>query len=1172
MEKAYIDRINVYAFKSYGERKLTIPLGEGFTAIVGPNGSGKSNIGDAIIFALGLATAKSMRAMKLSDLIFSSKGKSAEYAEVEVVFKNLGAFPLNDEEVAIYRKVEHNGRSIYKINGRVVKQYEVEELLSYAGIPKQAYNIVTQGDIFRFIKMTPSERRDILSDIAGITEYEERKQKALNDLSQTEEKLNAAKLVLKEVKHTLHRLEKEKENAEKAAQVEEKIKIIKDKINAVKLYTLEKNKEQSLNQLNQIENKLKTLQKEKELNTQKQKELFTQIKQLEDQLTQIQESLLPIKEKEGAITAQISSLNEKKKELENTITNLQENLKELQKEKDEKIKEILSLENQIKQLTQDLPQIQKELEEAEKNLEEKNKKLHQIEIGGQKAKLDLGKIENEEKHIQEKLSKLEKEKLEKEFQLKKLEETYSQYSRTIQEHTQELEKLKEAQKNIGSYTDSYQKKLNMIKSEITRLKVRKETLEKRLKTIRDKKEEIFKKLAQVLASLSQIREDKAVSLLKEIPGVYGQVADLIGLKDPDVQIAVETAGGGRLKHIIVEDDKVAQECIKVLKQHKAGRATFIPLNKIRIQNLPMLPRFRGIKGYVLDFVEYDPRIEKAIKFVFGDTILVEDFDTARTVGIGTFRMVTLEGELFEKSGIISGGSEKQAGSLLGRGTLENEKEKLEKEDDLLKKEEEAIEEEIQKIQKTLIDKEKEIYKLQTEEQNITHRRKEINENILSISNKINMLENELVNIKKKQFEVENQLENINKEIAQLQNQLNTVKQEKQKILQKMESEGLHQLRKEWEDATNLVYKLREKKISLENQIETLKEKVENNLKVRIFQIENEKMKIEDQIKQKQAQIKEIIEKIQKLSKEVSDLWKGLKDKEKERDHLINQIEQIRDQIKSLRKKEDYYTREITYLLEEKGKLEQKIEDINLSIEELLTQYSGKPEEGDLVSLEKELKELEEIRKNIGAVNQRALEDYKETLERYNDLNQKVNTLLEEKKSIEELIQQLEDKKIKAFMEVYEEINKNLGKIFKRLSPGGKAYLELENPENPLEAGVFLKAKPRGKDVKRLEIMSGGEKTLTALAFLFAVQQYRPAPFYYFDEVDAHLDDANARKIAELMKELSKEAQFIVVTLRDTMAGFADRLIGVTAREGISSIYTLDISQLRSQDLITADVK
>ncbi len=1168
MEKAYIDKINVYAFKSYGERKLTIPLGEGFTAIVGPNGSGKSNIGDAIIFALGLATAKSMRAVKLSDLIFSSKGKSAEYAEVEVVFKNLGAFPLNDEEVSIYRKIEHNGRSTYKINGRVVKQYEVEELLSYAGIPKQGYNIVTQGDIFKFIKMTPSERRDIISDIAGITEYEEKKQKALKDLEETEEKLNAAKMVLKEVKHNLQRLEKEKENAEKAAQIEEKIKFIKDKINAVKLYTLEKNKEESLNLLNQIEEKLKTLEEEREFTTQKQKEIFSKIKQLEDQLNKIQESLLPIKEKEGTITAQIGSLNEKKKELEASIKQLEEKLIQLQKEKDEKIKEILSIENQIKKLKETLPEIQKELEKAEKNLEEKNKKLHQIEIGGQKAKLDLGKVEKEEKQLQEKLSLLEKERLEKQFQLKKLEENYSQYSTTLQELNQQLEKLKESQKNVGSYTDTYQKKLNTIKSDINRLKVRKETLEKRLKTIRERKEEIFKRLAQVLASLSQIREDKAIQLLKDVPGVYGQVADLISLKDAEFSLAVETAGGGRLKHIVVEDDKVAQECIRILKQNKAGRATFIPLNRVRIQNLPMLPRYKGIKGYIVDFIEYDTKIEKAVKFVFGDTVLVEDFDTARSVGIGTFRMVTIEGELFEKSGIISGGLEKQSGNLLGRGTLEKEKEKLEEEDDRLKKEEDVIEEELQKIQNMLIQKDKEIYKLQTEEQNINQRRKEINENILTISNKINVIENELVNIKKKQFEYENQLDKLNKEISQLKLSLNQVKEEKEKILKKMESEGLHQLRKEWEEATNLVYKLREQKISIENQIENLKDKVENNLKVRIFQIETEKLKIEDQIKNEKHQIKDITEKIQQLSKEVSNLWKDLKDKEKERDNILSQIEDLREQAKSLRRKEEYYTKEITYILEEKGKLEQKIEDINVSIQELLAEYSGEAEEGDLNLLEKELKELEEIRKNIGAVNQRALEDYKETLERYNDLNQKVSTLVEEKKSIEELIQQLEDKKIKAFMEVYNEINKNLGKIFKRLSPGGKAYLELENPDNPLEAGVFLKAKPRGKDVKRLEIMSGGEKTLTALAFLFAVQQYRPAPFYYFDEVDAHLDDANARKIAELMKELSKEAQFIVVTLRDTMAGFADRLIGVTAREGISSIYTLDISALKSQELIT----
>ncbi|MDQ7055913.1 MAG: AAA family ATPase [Persephonella sp.] len=228
---------------------------------------------------------------------------------------------------------------------------------------------------------------------------------------------------------------------------------------------------------------------------------------------------------------------------------------------------------------------------------------------------------------------------------------------------------------------------------------------------------------------------------------------------------------------------------------------------------------------------------------------------------------------------------------------------------------------------------------------------------------------------------------------------------------------------------------------------------------------------------------------------------------------------------------------------------------------LREEYDGEPVEGNLTEMEKQLREYQKKRQEIGAVNQKALEDYDEIKSRYEELSEKLKVLVDEKKSIEELIQNLEQKKITAFMEVYNAVNKNLGKIFRRLSPGGKAYLEIENEEDPLSGGVLLKARPREKDVKRLEIMSGGEKTLTALSFLFAVQQYRPAPFYYFDEVDAHLDDANARKIAQLMKELSQEAQFIVVTLRDTMASYADRLLGVSAEEGISSVYSLELAEV-----------
>jgi len=1169
MSKAYIDRINVYGFKSYGLRRLTIPVGDGFVGIVGPNGSGKSNIGDSIVFALGLATAKSMRALKLSDLIFSSKGKSAEYAEVEVVFKNLGAFPLNDEEVSIYRRVDHSGKSTYKINGRPAKQSEVEELLSLAGIPKQGYNIVTQGDIFKFIKMTPAERRDILSEIAGITEYEERKEKALKDLQETEEKLNQAKLVLKEVKTNLKRLEEERENALKALKLEEEIELLKEKIKGVKLYFLIEEENKTLKALQEIEEKISALYKEKETNIEAQKELLSQIKDIETKLDEIQQSLLPIKEKEGSITAKIRASKDKITDLEKEIESLKQFLEELLKEKEEKLKQARELEEKIKQLEERLPQLETQLKQAEEELEKKNRKLKEIEIGGTKARLDLGEVEKEEKRLKDLLLDLEKKELSLKHSLEQLFEKQESYKKEIEKLNQELETLRKSKANISNYTQTQEKKLKAIQSEINRLKIRKDALEKKLQTIAQKREENFKKLTEVLVKLQQVREDRAYSLIKHINGVYGQVADLISVKDDELITAIEAAGGGRLNNVVVENEDVAKECIETLRKNKAGRITFIPLNKIRVPQVNKPPFRKGVIGLAVDFVEYDPKIEKAIKYVFGDTVIVEDFDSAKGLGIGVFRMVSLDGDIFEKSGTISGGSAKSQATL-GKGALEAEREKLEKEDDRLKAEELAIEEELKKISRQLEEKEKEIYKISVESESVIQREKELDTQIKQNLNRITVLEAEIANLKQKQLQIESELEKLTEEIETTRKQLSLAEKRKQTILEKMESQGLHQLRKEWEEATKKVYDLREEKTKVEKEIENLKDRLENSIKVRLFQIENEKLQTQDKIKLKKAEIENLQKQIEEETQKLNQLWQGLKNKEKEKAELQEKLNQLREQLKSLRFEEDKINKEITFKLQDKAKLEQKVEDVRFEINQLKEEYTGEPVEGDLKQLEKQLTDLEERRRAIGAVNQKAVEDFEEVKARYEDLSEKLKTLTEEKKSIEELIESLEEKKIRAFKEVYDTVNKNLNKIFKQLSPGGRAYLELENEENPLEGGVLLKAKPRGKDVKRLEIMSGGEKTLTALAFLFAVQRYRPAPFYYFDEVDAHLDDANARKIAELMKELSKEAQFIVVTLRDTMASYADRLIGVSAREGISNVYTLDISDIMKEETTTVE--
>ncbi|PMP78121.1 MAG: chromosome segregation protein SMC [Sulfurihydrogenibium sp.] len=1168
MVKAYIDKINVFGFKSYGERYLTIPIGEGFTAIVGPNGSGKSNLGDAIVFCLGIASTKSMRALKLTDLIFSSKGKTAPFAEVEIVFKNNGAFPLNLEEVSISRRVDLSGKSSYKINGRPAKQSEVEELLTLAGIPTQGYNIVTQGDIYKFVKMTPSERRDLISDIAGITQYEEKKQKALADLQQSQEKIEKVKAILNEIQHTLKKLEKEKEEALLALDLEKQIEKLQNSIKAAKLYILNQQKEETIKNIEEIENQINTLYNQKENNIQKQKDLIENLKQLEEKLKQIQEAFLPIKEKEGSITAQIKSLSEKKDNTEKEINQLNQKLQSLLKEKDEKIKEILNIEEQIKALSSKLPDLKTQLENAEKVLEEKNKQLQEIEFLGTSAKNDLGTVEKQEKELLDKLKQLEKEKVDYQLKLNSIQERINNLYQDLEKNKEELSQIEKTIENIKSNTKDSQRELQALQSEITRLKIRKETLEKKLKENREKLEKNFQKLAHILAQLSQFKEDRVSILLKTVPGVYGQVSELISLKDERFQTAIEVAGGSRLKNIVVEDDYVAQKCIDILKKEKAGRVTFIPLNKIKTQENPKLPFKKGLLGYAIDFVDYDKKIEKAIKYVFQDTVVVEDFESARSLGIGNYRMVTLDGELFEKSGAISGGSEKHSVTI-GKSNLETERQKLEEEDERLKKEEENIQNELKLINSKIAENEKNLVKIQTESSSANQRIQELTNQLISKNNKLQYIENEIFNLKKTLLEYEGKLEKVQQEIDSTNQLLNSVSKHKEEILKRMESAGLSKLRKEWEEAANRVYSLKEEIKDIENQIKALNDKKDNNLKIRIFQIENEKDQINQQIKEKTREIEEIKLNIEDLTKELSQLWKGLKDSEKERDNLLNQIENTRETIKNLRYQEENINKEITILLQEKAKLQQKLTDIEEEIILLKQDYDGEPIEGDIKQLEKQLKMLEDKRKTIGSVNQKAIEDYEEELKRFNEINEKLSILLQEKKSIEELIESLEEKKLQAFMEVYENVNKNLEKNFKILSPGGKAYLELENETNPLEGGVLLKAKPRGKDVKRLEMMSGGEKTITALAFLFAVQQYRPAPFYYFDEVDAALDDANARKVGQLIKQLSQSAQFIVVTHRDAMASFADRLIGVSAKDGISNIFTLDVNALKQQESFDA---
>lgn len=1165
MKKAYISNIEVYGFKSYGDRRISIPLSDGFTAVVGPNGAGKSNIGDSIAFCLGIASTKAMRAGKLTALIFSSKNRSAPFAEVEIVFQNFGAFPLNNQEIRISRRVDLSGKSVFKINSRPVKQKEVQDLLLEANIYTQGYNIITQGDIYKFVHMTPFERKNLISEIAGISQYEEKKEKALIQLSETQEKISQVKLVLKEIQTTLKKLEEEKENALLAQKIEEKINQTKLSIHAAKLFQLTKELNTAQQQLQQLEETLNSSYKRKEEIANIQRELYQKIKDTEQQLQEINQLFLPYKQQEGSITAQISQKNSEIDSIQKQIENLKETKASLEREKTEKLKEIETLQDQIKNLSAKLPNLYKQIEEKKKNIEEKNKKIREIEENQGKSKEDLITLENLEREIKNQISQKEKEKTDLSIQLASTTNKIESTKKEIERLEEEIKQLNNQLENLISNSGDFQLKISSLNSELSRYKIRKESQEKRLKEIQQKLQENFKNLASVLAQLSQFRDDKISLLLKDIPGVYGQVSDLISLKDPNLQNAIESAAGSRLKNIVVENEDVAKKCIEILKREKLGRTVFIPLSTIKYSELPRLNFRKGILGYAIDFVIYDKKVEKAIKYVFSDTVVVESFDDAKAVGIGNYRMVTLDGEIFEKSGTISGGFEKNV-SLIGKAYLENKRAVLEKEDERLKKDEQTIESEISNLNQKIKEIESQINSIISDAKTYEYRVSDIKTQISQRTNRVNTLQQQLNELISQRLKLDDKISQINKEIESLNLQYNQIHNKKTQLLKTIENSGFLQLRQEWEKETSEYYLLEQNIKETENSINAINIKLEEVLKKRLIEIDQTINQINQKIDDSLNQKEQIKNQISQLTNELSNLWKELENKEKERNLLSDKIQQFKEEIRKLRYEEDQINRQITYTLEDRGKITQKISDITQEIEIMKLEYDIEPIEADIKQLELQLKDLEKRRKEIGNINQKAIEDYQQTLERFKDIDQKLQVLLKEKKSIDELIQTLEEKKLQAFMEIYNQIDKNLSKNFKILSPGGKAYLEIENISDPLAGGVFIKVQPRGKDITRLELMSGGEKTLVALAFLFAVLSIRPAPFYYLDEVDAALDESNVRKVGQLIKELSKHTQFIVVTHKEAMASYADILIGVSAKDGISYVYTLDLTTLNQQNL------
>ncbi len=1174
VKTVHIKKIVIRGFKSFGNRKVTVNFSKGFVVVVGPNGSGKSNLLDAIRFGIGMLSAKSMRAGSFSDLIFYSKsggGKAAKYASVSIYLDNTDRrIPVDSDTVIITRQIDLDGRGIYKLNGRTVSRSHIVDLLEAAGISPDGYNMVPQGEILEIICKGPIEIRRLFEDIAGIASFDEKKEKAQKELEVAEQNLRENLAQVREVKSLVERLANERESALKYKQLEEEVSRLKAKLCLAQLKREIEKLERVDEEINKKSERIKTLRENIENIQRKRQEILEKAKILEAEGSglkrELEEIILNLNEKRRLVSERKVIVSFKENELAQKME--QASLLEAEIEK---IKSRLEAEKgELGKTLMEHEKLRKAIEEKQRVLEALYKHASNIDSEYIKVKEELDSLKSELDELKHEEARLESER-------KLIEKELSHYQATISTKKEKLRKLRDIIERL-------KKEVMLLRNEKEKAEERERRLSDELKSADSEEErrrreldevgKIIQKLREEIVRIRAINEERNRILRSQsavheilklrdsnaIKGIYGTIAEL-GSTREEYAVALEAAAGQRLNYIVVENDEVAVECIKFLKENRLGRATFIPLNLVRPKPKPNI-NGEGIIGRAVDLIDFDEKFRPAFEYVFGNTIIVENLDVARRLHNAKVRKVSLDGEILETSGVMVGGyiQRRQAVFL-------QELEELPKLENELKG--------VEEIRKMLV---LGIENLNSQKKKTTYELKQVEKEIHICEARIKELEGKISSLEKDAREDEEEIKEQEKAIGEKEGEL-------YKIVNLL-SEVRYRISTTSESITRLEEVISSSKTSilqaqireLEKELLTLREEL-NKLDVKIAEkqtlIEEHLLRT---LRDKEKSLSLILEEKNKVESDLERVRGELREKmseasllERRKDEIEGKLTEIKRETEKIRQEDANLSSLLEKLSSEVRELEVELRGAEVEksfIKETLSkleseakEYEGQLFEDletvDFKELEEAIRAKEKEKKKLEPVNMLAIELYEKERKRYEELIEKRNKLIEERESILNFIREVEKDKRSTFLSTFYAIEGNFKQIFSILSPGGNARFVLENPLDPFSSGVIIEASPAGKEVKRLELMSGGEKSLTSLALIFAIQQYHPAPFYIMDEIDAFLDEQNASRVAELIKELSKTSQFIVVSLRKATMRKADQIIGVTYMNGTSHIFSFE---------------
>ncbi len=1161
-----INRMVMHGFKSFAHNTELV-FGDEFNVILGPNGSGKSNVLDSLCFVLGRLSSKSLRAEKSANLIYNGgkTKKPMKQGEVSIYFDNSSKiFPTEEKEVKITRIIKADGQSIYKINDKKRTRQQILELMAVARIDPEGFNIILQGDIVKFTEMHPEQRRSLIEEISGIAVYEEKKQKTLRELEKVEEKLKEAEIVLAERKKHLNELKKDRDQALKFRELESKVKENK----ASYLY-------------------IQIQRKEKEKN-----KLESRIKEQQEKIDKFQENISKLKKEIGEKRKQIADINKEleekseqervsvHQEIEQLKVNLATDKTKLENFRNE-IEKISLREQQLKKELKDYDKQIEELNEQKKELEKskQNKKQEQSEIDNKiekfKKKHQLDNLEDIEKQIDESDKKIEentqkahelreqqqdllRKKDQVEFQINTIDEQIKKVLQIEKEHQEQIEELKQKKQEFKETITSLNKRLNDDS-----------LYARQLGDLRNKSSAAHEELAKLNAKNMQIKErlgenlavTKILAQKNNIKGIHGTVSEL-GSVSSEYALALEIAAGPRMNSVIVESDKVASDCIKYLKKNKLGIVTFIPLNKIKektiSQEAKKLTKNSGAHDFAINLISFDNKFKKAFSYIFGNTLVVENIDTARKIGIGKARMVTIDGDLAEISGAMQGGyrRRKQRGGFQQKEIVK----KIKDQGEII----ENFKQEIDNLEKIRVKNEDKITSLR-------QKRATLEGEIIKTEKALHLDTTDLEASKESKQELRKEAKQFDKKLEELQNiisetnkKIADAKTKKQQLRTKINELRSPTLIAELNTFGEKKTQLKDELLKIESDIHTI------NIRFNDM-ILPEKEKINDILKQQAKEAEKFSSEIKLLSEKIKSDGVLLKEKEKASQEFYKKYKSLftkRDKIGDEIQKQEAKIEEAR---EQSKGIEIKMNEVNLKKAEVFGKLAGLQQEFeqfegvkiDTSKSEEELKEainkFEKMVNDIGSVNMRALEIYEEVEKEYDVLLGKKEKLIQEKEEVFKMMEEIEGKKKELFMKTFDVVNNNFKRIFSELSKKGDASLVLENPENPFEAGLNIKVRITGTKFLDIRSLSGGEKTMTALAFIFAIQEHEPHSFYVLDEVDAALDKHNSEKLAGLIRKYADKAQYVMISHNDAIISEADNLYGVSMDEhGISKVVSLKL--------------